>query len=146
MEKDKSTREVLADLCHKQWSGWMRYLYSKCVSNPDGTLTIPGWAVARWTRQMCMAYSGLSEEEKNSDREEADKFLAVIVFQEANEYLKNSNNNGTGNPSPQILDKIKKDLLESIRTGTGCPPPQIPLTTCEEISLHYENIDFLNTD
>lgn len=36
-------REKLADLCHRQWSGWMTYLYGKCSSNPDGTLTIPAW-------------------------------------------------------------------------------------------------------
>jgi hypothetical protein len=72
-------REKLADLCHRQWSGWMTYLYGKCSSNPDGTLTIPAWAVARWARQMSTKYEHLPEVEKESDREEADRFLALLA-------------------------------------------------------------------
>ena len=71
-------REKLAELCHSQWSGWMNYLFSKCTSNDDGSLTIPPWAVARWTRQMSTDYEKLSDDEKNTDREEADKFLALL--------------------------------------------------------------------
>jgi len=71
-------REKLADLCHRQWSGWMTYLYGKCSSNPDGTLTIPAWAVARWARQMSTKYEHLQEVEKESDRKEADRFLALL--------------------------------------------------------------------
>jgi hypothetical protein len=41
-------------------------------------MTIPAWAVERWTRQMNTEYSGLAEPEKDSDRREADKFLAVL--------------------------------------------------------------------
>ena len=71
-------REKIAELCHKQWSGWMFYLFSKCSSNDDGTLTIPAWAVARWTRQMATKYARLSEMEKQSDRGEADRFLKLL--------------------------------------------------------------------
>jgi hypothetical protein len=52
-------RERLATLCHEQWSGWMRYLFSKCVNpvEPDiGTIVIPKWAVYRWRRQMETPY------------------------------------------------------------------------------------------
>jgi len=41
-------------------------------------LTIPMWAVERWQRQMNTPYAELPEEEKNSDREEADKVLQLI--------------------------------------------------------------------
>lgn len=71
-------REALAELCHKQWSGWMRYLFKKCEENEGGAVTIPKWAVKRWSRQMETKYSQLSEDEQNSDRIEADKFLALI--------------------------------------------------------------------
>ena len=41
-------REILADLCHRQWSGWMKYLFGKGTFNDDGTWTMPAWAVKRW--------------------------------------------------------------------------------------------------
>lgn len=72
-------RELFADLAHKQWSGWMEYLFSKCDTN----FTLPEWAVERWQRQMKTEYANLSEEEKNSDRDEADKMI-IIAEQYAN--------------------------------------------------------------
>ena len=71
-------REQLADLAHQQWSGWMRYLFSKGTFNEDGTWTMPAWAVERWQRQMITSYEALSETEQESDRHEADKFLALL--------------------------------------------------------------------
>jgi len=68
-------KEGLAELAHAQWSGWMEYLFSKCTSNADGTMTIPKWAVDRWKRQCDTLYADLSEEEKDSDRAEADKYM-----------------------------------------------------------------------
>ena len=73
-------REVLAELAHAQWSGWMEYLFSKGVVNEDGTWTMPAWAVERWRRQMKTSYNELSFDEKESDRKEADKFLAVLCI------------------------------------------------------------------
>ncbi len=78
MRHASSLRERLADLCHRQWSGWIRYMFSKGTLHDDGTLTLPSWAVERWTRQMNTPYDGLTKDEKESDRKEADKFLAVI--------------------------------------------------------------------
>ena len=80
-------REELAALCHEQWSGWMKYLIGRCRESGvnDGVfsgLVIPEWAVERWTRQMNTPYAELSEAEKDSDRAEADKFLAIIAKQE----------------------------------------------------------------
>lgn len=75
MEANK--REALAALCHEQWSGWMQYLFSKCEFGGD-QVQIPSWAVERWQRQMTTPYAKLSEEEKNSDRKEADKFIKLL--------------------------------------------------------------------
>ncbi len=77
MGKNK-LREKLAELAHDQWSGWMRYLFEKGNHNHDGTWTMPSWAVNRWSQQMMTPYSELSEEEQDSDRKEADKFLNVL--------------------------------------------------------------------
>lgn len=71
-------RELLAALCHIQWSGWMKYQFSQGTFNDDGTWTMPAWAVYRWTLLMEMSYSDMPEDEKDKDREEADRFLALI--------------------------------------------------------------------
>ena len=81
---ENNIREKLSDQCHKQWSNWIEYLFSKCFSETGqfdkdtGNLVIPGWAVERWTRQLRTPYNKLSEEEKDSDRKEADKFIRLL--------------------------------------------------------------------
>ncbi len=77
-EKVVELREKLAELAHEQWSNWMEYLFSKSVSKAGGACMIPSWAVKRWKRQMKTSYCDLPEEEKDSDREEADKFLEIF--------------------------------------------------------------------
>jgi hypothetical protein len=67
--------EAMAAYAHAAWSGWMRYLFSNCTENEDGTCTIPAWAVERWKRQMNTPYDLLPESEKESDRVEADCIL-----------------------------------------------------------------------
>jgi hypothetical protein len=73
-------REALADLSHDIWAHWMRYLFLKCdLPEPeDGRYIIPAGLVQRWTRQCETPYAQLSEREKDSDREQADKILAVL--------------------------------------------------------------------
>lgn len=75
-------KEELADLCHRQWSDWMKYLFDKGTFNDDGTWTMPAELVERWLRQMNTPYSELSTEEMDSDRKEASKFLEVIRKQD----------------------------------------------------------------
>jgi hypothetical protein len=72
-------RETLAEIAHSQWSGWMEYLFSKGTFGEDGTWLMPKWAVDRWSRQMKTEYQMLSDEEKNSDRNEADRFLRALL-------------------------------------------------------------------
>ena len=71
-------REKLSEYAHNQWSGWMEYLFSKCVINENGEAIIPKWAVDRWKKQTQTPYSELSEEEKNSDRSEADGMIKIM--------------------------------------------------------------------
>ena len=56
----------------------MEYLFSKGTFNDDGTWTMPQWDVERWTRQMKTPYAELSEDEKDNDRDEADRVLELI--------------------------------------------------------------------
>lgn len=75
----EAVREELAALAHEQWSEWMKYLFSNCVENPySGELVLPKWAVDRWRRQMNTPYAELPEDEKQSDRVEADRVLSRL--------------------------------------------------------------------
>lgn len=80
-----SKREALAAYSHDEaWSGWMKYFFSKCEGGGtvDGiepiSVTIPPELVERWQRQMKTPYALLPEAEKESDRAEADKMLAIV--------------------------------------------------------------------
>lgn len=71
-------REALAALAHEQWSGWMRYLVGRSRALSGGGVLIPAELAARWRRQMATAYAQLPEEEKASDRAEADRVLDLL--------------------------------------------------------------------
>jgi len=71
-------REKLAEYAHAAWSRWMAHLFETSTLNPDGTVTIPAWAVERWKRQLNTPYAELPESEKESDRKEADVMLQIF--------------------------------------------------------------------
>ena len=73
----ESKREILADVQHEIWSSWMEYLFQQCILVSEG-MAIPFDKVSRWVRQMNTSYSELSEGEKDSDRDQADKVLEVL--------------------------------------------------------------------
>jgi len=74
----RSLREALSDVLHDIWTSWMQYLFEKCPVNEDGTATISAWAVENWNRQIRTSYAELTEKEKDSDREQADKIIAAL--------------------------------------------------------------------
>jgi hypothetical protein len=76
-DREEVLRERLAALCHEQWSGWMQYLFGQCDFSGDDVV-ITRRAFHRWQRQMKTPYAALPEDEKESDREEADRILAVL--------------------------------------------------------------------
>ncbi len=79
-----SKREQLAAVQHEIWSHWLRYMFTQCEEEAceyieqESFLVIPKDKVARWKRQMETPYAKLSEEEQQSDLEQADKVLAVL--------------------------------------------------------------------
>lgn len=75
-------RDALAEYAHTAWSGWMNYLFEKSTQNDDGTVTIPGWAVERWKRQMATAFDDLPDVEQQSDYCEADEILSIVRIYE----------------------------------------------------------------
>lgn len=74
-----SVRETLAEYAHSAWSRWMTYLFEKSYRSNHGEIEIPKSLVERWQRQMNTPYADLPESEKNSDRKEADKMLAIVA-------------------------------------------------------------------
>ena len=72
-------REALAKYAHQSWAGWMQYLLVKSHVSVDGSVTIPQAFGKRWIRQVETAYTDLPELEKESDRAEADRILAIFA-------------------------------------------------------------------
>ena len=70
--------EKIAEQSHKSWSRWMKYLFSKGTMNPDGSFSITPKSVIRWITQMNLPYEMLSEQEKEPDRFEAEKYLEIL--------------------------------------------------------------------
>jgi hypothetical protein len=71
--------EQLAALEHERWSHWQRYVHSKGVLQPDGSLLLPADLVARWKNQIERKYAELDDQEKESDREQVRKYLPLIA-------------------------------------------------------------------
>jgi hypothetical protein len=75
----RSLIEQLAAVEHERWSHWQRYVHSKGVRQPDGSLLLPPDLVSRWERQLNTKYAELDEQEKASDRERVEKYLPIIA-------------------------------------------------------------------
>jgi hypothetical protein len=70
--------EELAAIEHERWSHWQQYLHEQCERLPDGGLAIPAHLVTRWEKQIETPYDQLSEEEKESDREQVRRVLPIL--------------------------------------------------------------------
>ena len=71
--------EKLADIEHERWAHWQSYMHGKCQPRSDGSLVIPPDLVSQWERQISTSYGELSEQEKESDREQVRKYLPTIA-------------------------------------------------------------------
>ena len=90
--------EALAAYAHDAWAGWMRHLFSKCESDAaflDGDLAIPAEWVERWQRQVDLPYADLREDEKESDRKEARRMLAILKSAEGDRITAGGVQNGS---------------------------------------------------
>lgn len=77
--------EKLANYEHDRWSRWQKHLFSKCLKNEDGSMTIPKEFVDRWNRQINTNYFNLSNQEQESDRKEAIRILEIVKTEDKNE-------------------------------------------------------------
>ena len=76
-------REALAAYAHEAWSQWVAYMFEHGGQVTNSFAGASYWTMKpekydRWQRQMNTAYADLPESEKNSDRDEADKMLAIV--------------------------------------------------------------------
>lgn len=71
--------EQLANVMHSQWSGWTKHMFKFGEQLPDGRFVMDACKVERWMRQMETPYSELPEDEKQSDRIEAQKVVDLLL-------------------------------------------------------------------
>ncbi|MGN7127650.1 hypothetical protein [Methylorubrum thiocyanatum] len=71
--------EQLAAIEHERWAHWQCYMHSKGSRQSDGSMLIPAELVAQWESQIERPYAELSEDEKESDREQVEKYLPTII-------------------------------------------------------------------
>ena len=74
----KNLREELAAIEHTRWAHWQSYMHGKCTKNADGSLSVPKELVEKWEKQINTLYAELTEKEKESDREQVDKYLPLV--------------------------------------------------------------------
>lgn len=80
VEGDSERRLIskLSQYEHDRWSHWMKYMFSKCSEQEDGTCIIPADLVIRWKRQMNTEYSALPSREQESDIDGAKQIMEIV--------------------------------------------------------------------
>lgn len=77
--ESNALREAVAAVMHDVWAHWMKYLFSRCKRlHGEDLRVIPNHQRLAWKRQMNTPYNKLTEDEKDSDRDQAEKVLAVV--------------------------------------------------------------------
>lgn len=71
--------DQLAAIEHRRWAHWQRYVHEQCERRADWSLVIPAALVERWETQIEMSYTDLTEQEKDSDREQVRKYLPTVI-------------------------------------------------------------------
>jgi hypothetical protein len=71
-------QDQLATAEHERWAHWQSYMHDHGQRHPDGSLTLPAHLVAQWDGQIKRPFDELTEQEKDSDREQVDRYLPLI--------------------------------------------------------------------
>lgn len=120
-------RNKLAELAHQQWSGWMSHLFTKSHRHMTGYYVIPRSYVENLQRQMSTPYNYLSEEEKEADRKEGDKFSELTTGEfiklvnrkkeKIKELEKNDNYKAGVKKALEEVDKLEAEILDVFRVS-----------------------------
>jgi hypothetical protein len=70
-------KEKLAEIEHERWADWQKWMHSKLHKFPNQIILIRS-DYEHWERQIATQYKDLSEPEKNSDREQVDRYWPLI--------------------------------------------------------------------
>jgi hypothetical protein len=73
----KELIEKLAAIEHQRWADWQKYCHSKMTDMGNG-LFLPRSVQEGWERQIATPYSKLSEQEKESDREQVRRYFPMV--------------------------------------------------------------------
>ena len=76
--KHEATRVALAAYAHEAWSEDTTWKLAQGTKQPDGSVLLPALYVQNLERLAQTPYAELSEEQKNNDRREADRMLAIF--------------------------------------------------------------------
>jgi hypothetical protein len=71
--------DTLAAVEHERWAHWQRFMHRKGRSLADGSLLLPAELVARWERQIETPFDKLTEDEKDSDRDQVRQYISAIA-------------------------------------------------------------------
>ncbi len=72
-------REKLAAIEHERWADWQKWMHSQAYHRqPDGSLVFEGKYIRHLERQIKTPYLGLTNAEKESDREQVDRYWPLI--------------------------------------------------------------------
>ena len=77
MKKEwEKLREKLAEIEHQRWADWQKWCHKVLRENcPSPELEK---ILERWDRQINTPYFKLAEKEKDSDREQVDRYLPLL--------------------------------------------------------------------
>jgi hypothetical protein len=71
--------EELAALEHERWAHWQNYVHTQGQRRPDGSILLPANLVERWERQINTPYKDLTNEERESDREQVQRYFPLLT-------------------------------------------------------------------
>jgi len=77
--ESSKTIDRLAAVEHERWSHWQQYVHDQGERQSDGSLLIPAEIVAHWDKQIVARFADLSDEERQSDREQVLRYLPVVL-------------------------------------------------------------------
>ena len=106
--------ERLAEIEHKRWSHWQRYLHGKGSRQDDGSLLLPASLVVRWTQEFETDYSELDEVQKESDREQVWRSLPDVEAA----ILANASKRGTRSDGSEMIRAMSDEITHQI-AGRG---------------------------
>jgi hypothetical protein len=75
---DTELREKLAAIEHERWVHWQKYMHSRLHKTHDGMLMSP-LDYQKWEELIAAEYNELTETEKQSDREQVDRYWPLIL-------------------------------------------------------------------